>query len=143
MRSTRSRPDRGRPGASPDRVLRAAIASVFAVLLASGLGHACFGWDPVAHLALFPACPFRALTGLACPGCGMSRAFVLLSQLRLAEAVAVHPVAPLLLAAMAWRLVAPRRRRPPVSASLPADLPAAARASLLYASHRRDVHADG
>ena len=92
-------------------MLRVAIAGVFAVLLASGIGHLCLDWDALSRLDWLPGCPFRLLTDMECPGCGMTRALLLLSQIRVAEAVATHPVAPLLLAAMAWRLVAAPRGR--------------------------------
>ena len=45
-------------------------------------------------------CPFRALTGRPCPGCGMSRAFVHLLRGEWTQAVRLHPFAPLFL--MAW-----------------------------------------
>ncbi len=93
----------------PDLVLRAAIAGVFAVMLASWLAHTLLGLDFIAQVYLFPLCPFRAATGVPCPGCGMTRAFLLLSQLRLGEAMAVNPLAPFLAAAMAWRLARPKQ----------------------------------
>ena len=44
------------------------------------------GWEsPV------PLCVLKALTGLDCPGCGMTRAFLLIGHGRLADAVAMHP----------------------------------------------------
>ena len=44
------------------------------------------GWEsPV------PLCLFKALTGLDCPGCGMTRAFVFIGHGRFADAVAMHP----------------------------------------------------
>ena len=52
------------------------------------------------------------LAGLPCPGCGMTRALLLLGQLRVAEALAMHPLAPGLLVAVAWGAVgAPGRAR--------------------------------
>jgi hypothetical protein len=38
-------------------------------------------------------CMFRSLTGIPCPGCGMGRASLLLSQGKFWEAFLMHPVA--------------------------------------------------
>jgi Protein of unknown function (DUF2752) len=60
-------------------------------------------------------CPLRAVTGVPCPSCGLTRALAHLERGHLAEAVRLHPFAPLLfllvlaLAAMlAFELVARR-----------------------------------
>lgn len=48
--------------------------------------------------ALFHAfCPMLLITGIPCPGCGMSRALVLLLMGHPAESVKMHPLAPLVL----------------------------------------------
>ena len=53
-----------------------------------------------------PLCAFNALTGLDCPGCGMTRAFLLVGHGRLAEATAAHPLAvPAFLVVAAMALV--------------------------------------
>ena len=63
------------------RLLLLAPAAV--ILLAALLPP---GWEsPV------PLCAVKALTGLDCPGCGMTRAFLLVGHARLADATAVHP----------------------------------------------------
>jgi Protein of unknown function (DUF2752) len=51
-------------------------------------------------------CLFRRITGLACPGCGLTRAFVALSRGDFTAAIAFHPLAPVLAveAAIAWLL---------------------------------------
>lgn len=36
-------------------------------------------------------CPMRMLTGMPCPGCGLTRAFLLLLQGKVREATAMHP----------------------------------------------------
>ena len=55
-----------------------------AVLAATTLLPA--GWEsPV------PLCLFKWLTGRDCPGCGMTRAFLLIGHGRLADAVVMHP----------------------------------------------------
>jgi hypothetical protein len=38
-------------------------------------------------------CMFHSLTGLPCPGCGMGRASILLSQGKLLESIWMHPLA--------------------------------------------------
>lgn len=42
-------------------------------------------------------CPFRRITGVWCPGCGMTRAFAWMAHGDLHESLRYHPVAPLLL----------------------------------------------
>jgi hypothetical protein len=68
----------------------ALIASVPAVLLAAGL------WP----------CPFAALTGLPCPGCGLTRAALAMLRGDLGAALSLHPLSPLVvplaLGASAW-----------------------------------------
>jgi len=98
----------------PALVLRAGVALALGATLASGLLRVLCGVDLLEHLAFFPACPFHAASGLPCPGCGMTRAFLLLGQLRIGAALAAHPLAPGLLLAMLWTLVgAPGRARIP------------------------------
>lgn len=40
-------------------------------------------------------CPIKAMTGLSCPGCGMTRAWLSLLQGDLSTALAYHPLFPL------------------------------------------------
>lgn len=59
-------------------------------------------------------CPLRSVTGLLCPGCGVSRGIICLVHGDLQEAMAAHPFAPyfLMLGALAGlALVLGRRRR--------------------------------
>jgi hypothetical protein len=99
----------------PRSVARLAVAAVLAAVVASGALRALAGLDLLEWLPAFPLCPFRAATGLPCPGCGMTRAFLLLGQLRLGEAWALQPAAPFLLCGMlvflARPVVLPRRAR--------------------------------
>ncbi len=92
----------------PDRVLRLLIAAVFTVMLVSGLTYAFLGVDFLTQPYLGLPCAFRTLTGFACPGCGMTRAFLLLSQLRIDDALATNPAAPFLAGAMLWHLARSR-----------------------------------
>lgn len=52
-------------------------------------------------------CPFRAVTGLMCPGCGLTRSFVAIGHLDFMRSVAHHPFGPplyvLLIALVAFR----------------------------------------
>jgi len=44
------------------------------------------GWE-----SPFPLCIVKGLTGLDCPGCGMTRAFLFIGHGRFADAAAMHP----------------------------------------------------
>lgn len=85
----------------------------------AGLGAA-LAWVILAHWVPpdgveFSICAFRRLTGIPCPGCGMTRAFAHLAKGHLAEGLHLHPLAPLLAveAAALWGVWgwAIRRRR--------------------------------
>jgi hypothetical protein len=52
-------------------------------------------WRP-ADEPSFILCPFRALTGLLCPGCGMTRAFCALGHGELMRAIHFNALSPLL-----------------------------------------------
>jgi len=57
---------------------------------------------------LAPACPLHALTGLACPTCGATRAALCLLEGRWSAALAINPLATVaLVAGMVGGLVAP------------------------------------
>jgi hypothetical protein len=62
-------------------------------------------WRP-SELPSFVLCPFRALTGLPCPGCGMTRAFCALGHGEWRLAVGFNALSPLVfvaaLGAWAW-----------------------------------------
>lgn len=49
----------------------------------------------------YPTCPFLALTGLYCPGCGSTRVLHALTEADLAGALAMNPLALLLLPVLA------------------------------------------
>ena len=54
-----------------------------------------FMWRPPDD-PTFILCPFRALTGMPCPGCGMTRAFCALGHGELIKAVRFNPLSPFL-----------------------------------------------
>jgi hypothetical protein len=60
-------------------------------------------WHPADELRVI-LCPFRALTGHPCPGCGMTRAFCALMHGELWRAIKLNPFSPLLFLAalIAW-----------------------------------------
>lgn len=66
-----------------------------------------------AALALVMAlgCPLRLLTGLSCPGCGMTRAWGHVLRLDFAAAFAAHPLFPLAPVLVAYILFEDRLRR--------------------------------
>ncbi|HEU4894771.1 MAG TPA: DUF2752 domain-containing protein [Acidimicrobiia bacterium] len=82
--------------------------------MSAQLRHRLILWSPVAVVgALLVApvgdegttiCPFALSTGLACPGCGMTRAAASLVRADVSSAVAFHPLIPAvaLLAATGW-----------------------------------------
>jgi Protein of unknown function (DUF2752) len=102
---------------------------VFAVLFA--LSFAAARFLPV--LALGYACPFRALTGLPCATCGMTRAFVRLAHGELGGAVAASPYGALL-AAAGWLFAALAVLRALAGAPWPALPPGRARGLAVLAA---------
>lgn len=72
---------------------------------------------------LFPPCPFLAVTGLYCPGCGSTRAMHQLLHGHVATAFDFNPLVvvslPLVGLALAWQALRPRRGAPAASARLP------------------------
>lgn len=76
-----------------------------AAFVAAGMALAWSGW--LEHTgALVPRCPFHALTGLWCPGCGGTRAAMRLLHLDLPGALHYHAPAVLAAPALAFVLVA-------------------------------------
>jgi len=106
----------GRRLSDPDFLLRIAVGGALAGLVVWGVGQRAFGWDPGGLLQLLPGCAFRSAIGISCPGCGMTRAFLLLAELRLADAFAANPASPALAAVMAIWLLRPPHPSPRVRA---------------------------
>jgi len=59
---------------------------------------------PVVQVPLPELCTMRRTTGVACPGCGMTRSFVSLAHGQLAAAWSYHPAGPLLFVLVAFQL---------------------------------------
>lgn len=67
----------------------------------------------VVWMIFLPGCPFRNLTGIPCPGCGMSRAWWAFLRLDIREAFRQHPMfwAVPVFFWLFWRDFRPFRRR--------------------------------
>ena len=63
-----------------------------------------FLFDPSAS-GFYPPCPFRALTGLYCPGCGAARALHALLHGNLGEAFGLNPLMVLMLPLLGYALL--------------------------------------
>jgi len=62
------------------------FASIVLTLSALGVAAVIFFFNPATH-HFYPACQFHRLTGLNCPGCGMTRAFYALLHGRFSAAL--------------------------------------------------------
>jgi hypothetical protein len=75
-------------------------------MLAAGLvlcaGGVCLYTFNPATSGIYPICPFHALTGLHCPGCGTGRAIHQLLHGNLGAAMRLNPLAVLLLPPVAY-----------------------------------------
>ena len=70
-----------------DHILRIAVIFVLAVVSSAGVFLHLFEIDFINYLPSISLCPFHAITGLECPGCGMTRALISLGQLKPGAAV--------------------------------------------------------
>ena len=96
------------------------------VMLAAGLTLPVLPGHPSYH------CPFRALTGLPCPLCGLSTSVEQTMRLHLGDALAANPLGILLvLAALALLVLRPVRLALPRAA-----IPTVLAASWLFELHR-------
>lgn len=81
-------------------ILCSAVVALSLVLSvgADGQGVAPLG---MTSLRLPGLCPMRNLTGLPCPGCGLTRSFIATAHADLGDAFGFHRLGPLLFAALA------------------------------------------
>lgn len=94
-------------GVRPDRVLRVSSFVVLVAIAASGWLAAIAGIDLLNHLDWAPRCAIRTWTGFDCPGCGMTRALVLLGQFQFAACCSANPAAPGLVIVLGVGVVRP------------------------------------
>lgn len=88
------------PLMTPRRLLRISIGLILIIMAVSGLLYHVAGINMMSHLPSVALCPFHAVTGIPCPGCGMTRSFLSIGQLRLGEALHWNPLSILLMIVM-------------------------------------------
>ena len=74
----------------PEKILYFSIGAILCLVFASGIFFYLWKINFISYLPGISLCPFHALTGKLCPGCGMSRAFLFLGQLKIKEAVEIN-----------------------------------------------------
>ena len=70
-----------------DQILRFSVVIVLAIITCAGVFFHLFEIDFITRLPTRSLCLFHAITGLECPGCGMTRAMISLGQLKFGAAV--------------------------------------------------------
>jgi hypothetical protein len=91
---------------------------------AAGVGAVVFFFDPSTH-GFYPVCLFHALTGLNCPGCGMTRALYALVHGNLRPALKDNALFVGMLAALAvWgaRYIYRKSKKQPATFNVPPKL---------------------
>ena len=86
--------------ASSSLILRMITAAVLLCTFSSGIALYFFKIDLIDLCSRIPLCFFHSITGIPCPFCGMSRAFLALGQLNLPKAIYFHPLSVIALAVM-------------------------------------------
>ena len=71
----------------PNNFLKIVVSLVLSAIASCGFFFHLFEIDFMNYLPRVSLCPFHAVTGLPCPGCGMTRAMLSLGQLKLKEAI--------------------------------------------------------
>jgi hypothetical protein len=74
----------------PEKLLYFSVSIILCLVIASGILFYFWEINLLKYFSSIPLCPFHALTGKPCPGCGMSRAFLLLGQLKIIEALKMN-----------------------------------------------------
>jgi hypothetical protein len=78
---------------------------VIAAMLTLGAGGIClYAFDPLGS-GVYPICPFHAVTGLHCPGCGTGRALHELLHGNVLAALRLNPLAMVLLPPLAYGML--------------------------------------
>lgn len=93
------------------------VLTMSAMMTVNDWGQVVF---PGASFPMPESCLTRRLTGMPCPGCGMTRSFIHLSHGRFAEAVAINAAGPLVYTVVilmipwhGWQLWRMKNGRPP------------------------------
>ena len=76
-----------------------------AIWVSLAVGGAYLYWFEPGKTGFFPSCPFRALTGFNCPGCGTTRALHQLLHGNVVSAFELNPLMILLLPVVVYALV--------------------------------------
>ena len=87
-----------------DEILDRRSTAVTLWLALAAAGVYLFIYEP-GRSGFFPVCPFRALTGFTCPGCGTTRGLHQLLHGHLAAAFMLNPLMALLLPCLLYALV--------------------------------------
>lgn len=102
--------------------------------------------DDPATGGLYPSCPFRASTGLDCPGCGTGRALHQVLHGRFGDAFSLNPLAvlmlPVLLYATTWTASVALRGQPLPVPTLPRWAPWVLLAAVLVFAVLRNLPVD-
>jgi hypothetical protein len=85
--------------------MRVGIILLLSGICLSGISYYIYHIDTVAMMGKVVLCPFRLITKLPCPGCGMSRAFLSIGQLKFQQAVNYNIFSPLLFLLMISYLI--------------------------------------
>lgn len=94
------------------RLLQAAPTLLLG-LGAIGVAVLLAGFDPNAAGSILPPCPFLALTGWLCPGCGSTRALHALLHGDLVRALAMNPLLVIASPVLAWMALNAAGANPP------------------------------
>jgi hypothetical protein len=76
---------------APDTIMRIATGVIFSLVITSGVLLYFWEVDTIHYLPRVSLCSFHFITGIPCPGCGMTRAFLTIGQLKMKEAIALNP----------------------------------------------------
>ena len=91
------------------------VAAILLAVTAAGIAAVVFFFNPAAH-KFYPICQFHRLTGLNCPGCGMTRALYALLHGNFSTALRDNALLVFALVAAAvrsaWLAVNKHRKRP-------------------------------
>jgi len=78
-------------GLSHFKTLRALVGVIILITIISGITFQLFGFNMLDIMPKHSFCPFRAITGKPCPGCGMTHAFIHISQFKFITAFKENP----------------------------------------------------